>query len=201
MDKRSLFMTIVLAVAVGGAVALLKLQWMKRNDPARNQNIYEHMGGDFNLTHKSGAFSLENLKGKPSLLYFGFTSCPDVCPLALNSLMRNLDAIDPEIHSKINKVFISVDYKRDTIQKINEYAKYFATDLIGLTGTKEEIERVTKNYGVHFSFVKMKDSKLDYTVDHTSRFFLLNKKGKLVATFSDLKNDPLFKEKLLRQVQ
>ena len=201
MDKRTLAVTILLAVVIGGGAALLKAQWLKRNDPEFNQNKYSHMGGDFSLQHSSGPFSLKNLKGKPTLLYFGFTSCPDVCPLALNSLMRNLDNVDPDIHKLINKVFISVDYKRDDLKKVTEYATYFSSDLIGLTGTKEEIERITKNYGVHFSFVKMKDSKLEYTVDHTSRFFLLNKKGNLVASFSDLKNDPLFRKRLLQEIE
>lgn len=187
----------MLAIAIGGGAALLKDAWIRRNDPSRNQNVYDHMGGDFSLVHKSGPFSLEKLKGKPSILYFGFTSCPDVCPLALNTLMGSLDSIDPEVHKKINKVFISVDYKRDDKDKVDEYSRYFATDFVGLTGEKKEIERVTKNYGVHFSFVELKDSKLGYTVDHTSRFFILNKQGKLVASFTDVKNDPDFKKTLI----
>jgi len=197
VDKRTLFMTLMLAIAIGGGAALLKDAWIRRNDPSRNQNVYDHMGGDFSLVHKSGPFSLEKLKGKPSILYFGFTSCPDVCPLALNTLMGSLDSIDPEVHKKINKVFISVDYKRDDKDKVDEYSRYFATDFVGLTGEKKEIERVTKNYGVHFSFVELKDSKLGYTVDHTSRFFILNKQGKLVASFTDVKNDPDFKKTLI----
>jgi protein SCO1/2 len=111
--------------------------------------------------------------------------------------MGSLDSIDPEVHKKINKVFISVDNKRDDKDKVDEYSRYFATDFIGLTGEKKEIERVTKNYGVHFSFVELKDSKLGYTVDHTSRFFILNKQGKLVASFTDVKNDPDFKKTLI----
>ncbi len=193
-------MTTVLAVAIGGAVAILKLQWHKRNDPTHGKSPYSHMGGDFKLQHKSGTYTLEKLKGKPSLLYFGFTSCPDICPMALSSLMRNLDRIDPAIHKKINKVFISVDYKRDDNEKVSEYVNHFASDIIGLSGTKKEIEKVTKNYGVYFSFEEMKDSKLEYTVDHTSRFFLLNSRGGLVASFTDLKNDPLFKEQLLKEL-
>jgi protein SCO1/2 len=154
--------------------------------------LYDHLGGDFTLKHKSGSFTLKNLKGKPSVLYFGFTSCPDICPLSLNKLNKVLDKIDPKIHSQINKVFISVDYKRDDAAKVDEYGKYFSDDFISLAGSKEQIEEVTKNYAVHFEFVELKDSAMKYTVDHTSRFYLLDSEGKIVNSYSDITNDHAF---------
>ena len=169
-----------------------------------SKDLYSHLGGDFTLhTHdkkgdKKGSkekFTLKDLKGKPSILYFGFTSCPDICPIALSRLNRAIDKIDPKLHNQIHKVFISVDYKRDTPERVDEYAKHFG-NFIGLTGNKEEIEAMTKAYAVHFEFVELKDSAMKYTVDHTSRFYLLDRQGKIVNSFSDLDETSGFKENL-----
>lgn len=163
--------------------------------------LYDHLGGDFNLNHVSGPYNLSKLKGRPTVIYFGFTSCPDICPLSLNKLNKVLDKIDPRIHSKINKVFISVDYKRDNAEKVDEYGKYFSEDIISLAGNKEQIEDVTKKYAVHFEFVPLKDSKMEFTVDHTSRFYLLGTKGKIINSYSDITNDPAFSEQLKKLVK
>lgn len=174
----------------------VKYYYKSNEQKKQTENLYSNLGGDFTLQSKTGPFTLANLKGKPSILYFGFTSCPDICPLSLSRLTRALDKIDPKIHDKINKVFISVDYKRDTPQQVSTYAAHFG-NFIGLTGTKEEIEDITKKYAVHFQFVELKNSAMKYTVDHTSRFYLLNKDGVLINSFSDVINDPKFKDQLL----
>ncbi len=184
--------TIVIALIITG----VKYYYKSKEIKSEQQNLYAHLGGDFTLHSKEGPFTLEQLKGKPSILYFGFTSCPDICPLSLSRLTKAIDKIDPKIHDKINKVFISVDYKRDSPATVHDYAAHFG-NFIGLTGSKEEIEAITKKYAVHFQFVEMKDSAMKYTVDHTSRFYILNEQGKLVNSFSDLINDPKFKEQLL----
>ena len=184
--------TLVIAAVIMGVKYYYKSQ--KPQDPP-TKSLYSDLGGDFHLKTNKGEFTLQNLKGKPSVLYFGFTSCPDICPLSLSRLTKAIDKIDKDIHNKINKVFISVDYKRDTPEKVQEYANYFG-NFIGATGSKEEIEAMTKKYAVHFEFVEMKDSAMKYTVDHTSRFYLLNSKGELVNSYSDLENDPAFSNDL-----
>ncbi len=183
--------TIVIALIITG----VKYYYKNKEQKSQQENLYSHLGGDFTLQSKDGVFTQEKLKGRPSILYFGFTSCPDICPLSLTRLTKAIDKVDPKIHDKINKVFISVDYKRDTPVSVQEYASHFG-NFIGLTGSKEEIEDITKKYAVHFQFVEMKDSAMKYTVDHTSRFYILDSKGKLINSFSDLINDPKFKEQL-----
>lgn len=178
----------------------VKLYYSKSTGISESTNRYHHLGGDFTLQHKKGIFKLKDLKGKPSILYFGFTHCPDVCPLSLNKLNKALDGIDPRIHPKINKVFISVDYKRDTPQSVHEYGKYFSEDFISLTGTQTQIENVTKKYAIHFEYVSLKDSALKFTIDHTSRFFLLDKNGKIINTYTDILNDDDFKRQLKKRV-
>jgi protein SCO1/2 len=160
------------------------------------ESNYSHLGGGFELQHVDGVKTLESFKGKATLLYFGFTTCPDICPLALNKLSKVLDKLSYEQRSKINKVFISVDYKRDDASKVNEYVKFFAEDYIGLSGSESQIKSMTKKYAVHFEFVPLKNSALGYTVDHTSRYFLLNKDGKIVNSYSDITNDDKFIKQL-----
>lgn len=197
----SLIKTLGLGLLFGAILLGMKFFYQNQNPKIATSGLYEDIGGDFTLDHISGPFSSDNLKGKPSILYFGFASCPDVCPLSLNKLMKVLDEMNPKIHTLVNKVFISVDYKRDTPKIVHEYGQYFGSDFISLTGSKEQIEDVTKKFVVHFEFVPLKDSALEYTVDHTSRFFLLDKKGNVVGSYSDIVNDELFKSNLKKLVK
>jgi protein SCO1/2 len=184
--------TIIYGLIFGVTLFGLKLYYQSRNTTIENASLYENIGGPFELKNTEGPFTHKDLLGRPSVLYFGFTSCPDVCPLSLNKLIKVLDKVDPGLQSKINKVFISVDYKRDTPQSVDEYGKYFAPDFISLVGNKEQTEAMAKAYAVHFEFVPLKNSALEYTVDHTSRFFLLNKEAKVIGSYSDITNDPQF---------
>ncbi len=94
-----------------------------------------------------------------------------------------------------------MDYKRDTPKLVHEYGQYFGKDFISLTGNQLQIEAITNAYAVHFEFVPLKDSAMEYTVDHTSRFYLLNKEGQTVGSYSDIINDPQFKKDLKKLVK
>jgi len=183
----------------GTAFISSKFYFEKKVQREEHTSNYSHLGGDFQLEGKSKTYTLEDLKGKPSILYFGFASCPDVCPLSLSKLNKAIDKINPDFHTLINKVFISVDHKRDTPKKVQKYAQYFGDSFIGLTGSKEQIDKMTKAYAVYYKFVPLEDSKMEYTVDHTSRFYVLDQKGKILNTFSDVINDKDF-SKLLKRI-
>jgi protein SCO1/2 len=198
--SKNLIKTTGLGLLFAGLLLGMKYYYQRTGPKIPTENLYSDIGGDFNLQHISGPYTLENLKGKPSILYFGFASCPDVCPLSLNKLMKVLDSIDPKIHPLVNKVFISVDYKRDTPKLVHDYGQYFGQGFISLTGTENQIKAITKAYAVHFEFVPLKDSAMEYTVDHTSRFYLLDKRGKTVGSYSDIINDPQFKTDLKKLV-
>lgn len=176
----------------GVALISSKFYFENKNRQQDQTSNYSHLGGDFNLQGKDKTFTLKDLKGRPSILYFGFASCPDVCPLSLSKLNKAIDKINPDFHNLINKVFISVDHKRDNPKKVQEYAEYFGDSFIGLTGSKEQIDQMTKSYAVYYKFVPLVDSKMEYTVDHTSRFYVLDKEGKILNTFSDVVNDKEF---------
>lgn len=200
MNKQFLKTTFI-ALVFGTVLAGVKLYYKSRTPKIETSALYENIGGNFSLSHESGPYTLKNLQGRPSVLYFGFASCPDICPLSLNKLVKKIDSIDPGLHNKIQKVFISVDYKRDDAKKVAGYGKYFASDFISLAGTKEQIEDITKKYAVHFEFVTLKDSAMEYTVDHTSRFFLLDKLGRVVNSYSDITNDEQFEKDLLETIK
>ena len=136
----------------------------------------DDFGGDFTLQGIDGKVSLSDYRGKNVILYFGFATCPDVCPMSLSYLskaLKQMDAID-----KIQVIFISVDHTRDTPKKVHNYAKFFNKNFIGVTGSEEEINKVTKQYEVYYKFIDMPESAMKYTVDHTSRFYILDKMGR-----------------------
>ncbi len=147
----------------------------------------EEMGGNFELIdHNGEKFSSTQLKGKYSLLYFGFTFCPDICPFELKrmgSLVKELEPLD------INPVFITLDPKRDTIDIIKEYISYFHPKMIGLTGSKDQVKKAADLYKVYYAVAQKKKGTDadDYMLDHTAFIYFLDKNAKYVTFFN--KND------------
>jgi protein SCO1/2 len=142
-------------------------------------------GGEFTLHSANGPVSLSDHKGKVVLLYFGFTHCANICPTTLTRMSKIMKKLDQERIDQFQPIFISVDHRRDTPEKLKKYASFFSKKIIGLTGNKEEIDKVTKQYGVFYKYHKEVNSKLEFTVDHTSRFFLIDQKGRFVDTMED----------------
>ncbi|MCW8930705.1 MAG: SCO family protein [Gammaproteobacteria bacterium] len=135
------------------------------------------VGGDFQLTDQNNqAFDLKQLRGKVVMIFFGYTSCPEVCPTELSKMVSTLKELG-EDSNQVQAVFISVDPERDSVSKINEYLNAFQSNLIGLTGTKNEIDQVTKQYQVSYKAMKMMGE--DYHVQHNADIFVLNTKGEL----------------------
>lgn len=137
---------------------------------------------DFTLTQNNQAVHLHDFRGKLVLVYFGYASCPDVCPTSLSLLSSALKALTPEETAHIQPIFISVDPERDNGSKLMEYARYFFPSFIGITGTEQEIQRTAMQYGAFYSKVKS-NSAMGYTVDHSSNSYLIGKDGQLLTTF------------------
>lgn len=150
-------------------------------------------GGDFTLKSEKGEVSLSDFKGKTVILYFGFTTCPDVCPMSLSYLNSALKGVDRE---NIQVVFISVDHKRDDPKSVDMYAKYFDESYVGVTGTEDEIDKVTKQYKVFYKFIPLENSKIGYTVDHTSRFYIIDKDGVVQKAIRSDEDPKVFKAEL-----
>lgn len=136
---------------------------------------------DFVLTNQDGqVFHLSQLRGKTVFLFFGFLSCPDICPTALSKLTRVYKQL-PEINDHFITVFVSVDPAKDTPAKLKEYLSFFKIKSIGLTGAKEEIDKVVDAYGAVYQIVPQFGG--DYTIDHSAYIYLIDKLGKVRQLF------------------
>ncbi|SCB54379.1 protein SCO1/2 [Bradyrhizobium shewense] len=145
------------------------------------------IGGPFQLTDQNGkAVTDKSLKGKPTLIFFGYTHCPDVCPTSLFEISEVLRAMGKDA-DKVNAVFISVDPERDTPATMKDYLSSFDPHLEGLSGNPAETAKVISSYRVYAKKVPTKDG--DYTMDHTALIYLMDRDGRFVSPFN-LKRTP-----------
>ena len=123
------------------------------------------IGGDFELVDQHGTrFELQSLRGQAAMLFFGYTYCPDICPVTLSKMGRVYQLLD-ERQQELKTLFVTVDPKRDTQEKLAEYLDYFAIDAIGLHGNKEEIDQVVRQYGAHYSLGEEQGRLLSRSLD------------------------------------
>jgi len=134
----------------------------------------------FELTsHKEKPFTQLNILGKPTLIFFGFLSCPDVCPTTLNDITGWLEALGSDAN-RLNTVYISVDPARDTPQLMSDYLSSFDRRIVGVTGPEVELQKLTTPLGVFYE--KQKTGDGDYTMNHTASVLLLGRDGALKRT-------------------
>ena len=154
------------------------------------------IGGPFHLTDQDGrAVSDQDLKGKPALIFFGFTHCPDVCPTTLFDVSEVLRGLGPDAN-RVGAAFITVDPERDTSASMKDYLSSFDPHLRGLTGDPDAIKAVAKAYRVYYKKVPLEGG--DYTMDHTAIVYLMSKDGHFIAPFN-LKRRPEVAAADLRQ--
>jgi protein SCO1 len=145
------------------------------------------IGGPFQLTDQTGQTVTEkNLIGRPTLVFFGFTHCPDVCPTELFEMSEVLRAMGSDA-DRVNAYFISVDPERDNAAAMKDYLSSFDPRLKGLTGDPDAVAKAISGYRVYARKVPLKDG--DYTMDHTALVYLMDRDGKFVAPFN-LKQKP-----------
>lgn len=175
-----------LLIGVGALYLLLSLKTPDK--PLAGQvNIYEdnaEIGGDFELIDQNGElFNSDELKGKLSLIYFGFTSCPDICPTSLNKITKAVE-ISSENKIDIVPVFITIDPSCDTPAVLKEYLKHFHPKFIGLTGDEKQIREVADKFKVYYAKAASEnDNDQDYMLDHSSFTYLMDKNGKYLKHF------------------
>lgn len=175
-----IYLSLVALAVVIGLFAAQPL-FDKQNTTA-GSSMTTTTSNDFTLTQNNQTVHLHDFRGKLVLLYFGYASCPDVCPTSLALLSSALKALSSEETAQIQPIFISVDPERDQGSQLMEYARYFFPSFIGITGTEQEIQRTAMQYGAFYSKVKS-HSAMGYTVDHSSNSYLLDKNGRLLTTF------------------
>lgn len=153
----------------------------------RNVTAPAAIGGPFQLTDQAGQIVTDaNLKGRPTVIFFGFTHCPDICPTALFEMSEVLRVMGKDA-DRVNAWFVSVDPERDTPAAMKDYLSSFDPRLKGLTGSPEAVAKVISGYRVYAKKVPLKDG--DYTMDHTALIYLMDRDGKFVAPFN-LKRTP-----------
>ncbi|MDG2242679.1 MAG: SCO family protein [Rhodospirillaceae bacterium] len=175
---------------IGGMVAigtlLILAFYLPAFRPDPNNTTVEGsaaIGGAFTLTDQTGADVTEQiLLGRYNLIYFGFTYCPDICPMTLQTVADAINILPGQKGESVQPVFITLDPKRDTIETMSAYVSNFHSQMIGLTGTQEQIQAVADAYRVFFREAPIGEDG-DYTIDHSGFLYLMNRSGRYIDHF------------------
>jgi protein SCO1/2 len=147
--------------------------------PARADTAHVTVGGPFVLTAPDGTtVSDETYRGRWLLLFFGYTSCPDLCPTTLNEIAGALETLGPDA-SRLQAIFITVDPARDTPEVMGKYTAAFDSRILGLTGTSQQIAAVAQEYGAYSAYRKI-GAGADHVVDHSTYIYIVDPLGKFV---------------------
>ncbi len=146
------------------------------------------IGGAFALTDQFGKPRTDaDFRGRHMLVFFGFTNCPDICPVELQTMSDALDSLEPQQAAKVTPIFITVDPARDTPQVLRDYVANFHPRLVALTGSAEAIGITAKAYRAYYAKASGKSAPADpaaYIMDHTAIVYLMGRDGELLAHFS-----------------
>lgn len=181
MTSRTVRVLLVAAAFLAGLAGMLTVvlvvAW--RTDVPMTRSA---VGGPFQLVDQNGrTVTQDDLKGHPTLLFFGFTHCPDICPTTLFEVSEILRQLGPDA-DKVRAIFVTVDPERDTPAVLKDYLGSFDPHLMALTGSREEVDRMLKAYRVYSRKVPTEGG--GYTMDHTALVYLMDKRGQFVAPFN-----------------
>ena len=169
----------ILCVAFAAAALAAALTWRATPAPAASAVT---VGGPFTLTAPDGATVTDaTYRGRWLLVYFGFTFCPDTCPMALFEIAAALAKLGPDAE-QVQALFITVDPQRDTPAVMGDYAQSFDARIVGLTGTPQQIAAVAEEYGVPYAAHRPVRPD-DYVMDHGTYVYLMDRDGKFVRGF------------------
>jgi len=166
----------IIAVTVALTAPLLRGKLRPPVTPSGTATI----GGPFNLAATNGqSVSDRTYRGRWVLMYFGYTHCPDACPAALNNISAALEKLGGEANT-LQPLFVSVDPARDTREVMNDYLKPFDPRIVGLTGTKDQIEDVVKEFHLYVSRMKSADHGDEHIIAHSTYIYLFDPQGTFV---------------------
>ncbi|SVD49202.1 uncharacterized protein METZ01_LOCUS402056 [marine metagenome] len=152
--------------------------------------VYDTLGGDFEMDSTLGkTVNLKDFEGKLLLIYFGYTSCPDVCPTTLTVIKQAVQKLDPK-NELIQVLFISVDPERDSLEKMKTYLEFFNPGFVGLHAPFEEVQQVAKKFGSFFMKDEVNKSAIGYLVTHTGYVYLMDRKARIRKMFSSKVDTP-----------
>ena len=187
------FALAVVALAIGAGTAFYQVKFEQARVTQQGVSSEKplpvaglELGGPFSLTDHTGkAVTEADYAGQHQLIYFGFTYCPAICPTELQKVSRVIKALEknkPELATKLQPLFITVDPERDTVEVMHDYVSLFHPKLIGLTGTQPQIDFISKAYRI---FARKVDdpTQNDYTMDHSSYLYLMGTDNELLGIY------------------
>ena len=190
--KKILLVTIIVSFVIILIVTFMFAEHLSRqntpkkiSDILKNINLIDHNGIEFNKA---------SLNEKPSLLFFGFTHCPEICPTTLSQLSEITENLQNPI-DLTNIVFITLDPKRDTQDHLKEYIQYFNKNVIAITGQINEIKKLADNWNVFFETIG--SSKENYNINHTATVFMLDRTGVFRGTIAWGENEESVIKKII----
>ncbi|HVZ05874.1 SCO family protein [Hyphomicrobium sp.] len=182
--SRTMIGLAVAGLIIGAAFGTLALRTRTAEGPSQGQTQVTGkalVGGPFSLIDQTGKHVTDkDFRGKYMLVFFGYTNCPDICPAGLQVMSAALEKLGDR-GKDIVPIFITVDPERDTQEKLAAYVKNFTPRLVGLTGSPSDIAATAKAYRVFYQKVPDQSDPKNYSVDHSSIFYLMGKDGNLVA--------------------
>ena len=174
IKRRSIWLglgALLVVVAVGLGLYQQQLRDRTNGDP---------QGGPIELPSTEGEFSLSQLDDDQlAVVFFGYTWCPDVCPMSLAVVRQVMERLDPEQRRRVVPLMVSVDPERDTLARLEEYLAFFGEAFIGATGSQQALEELAERYGVIWRKVETPDSAMEYTIDHSASLFLVDRDGEI----------------------
>lgn len=174
---------LVLAIVLAMLVALLLGYAFVRTDGGSDSVTGKALvGGPFELVNHNGETVTDrDFLGQNLLIYFGFTYCPDICPTELSKMAAAIDMLPDD--ANVTPMFITIDPERDGVEEVKTYAGAFHPDMVGLTGTPEQIDTAAKAYRVYYAKNESGGST-DYLMDHSSIIYFMDTNGEFVAHFT-----------------
>jgi protein SCO1 len=173
-------LTIIFVMGLVAIAALAVSLYTRMDNVAQSRTA--SLGGPFTLTDDTGKPVTEaSLMGKPSVIYFGYTFCPEVCPTTLLDLTHLIAKLGPDA-DKANYVFVTIDPQRDTVKAMHDYVSSFDKRIRGYTGTAQQVAQIAKAYGVYYA--REPGGGENYAMDHSTRVYLMDAKGHYVESIA-----------------
>ena len=175
MASKSLWLGagVVAVLVVASSIGLYQYAFAPNNDGP--------VGGPVEMPSTRGDFSLTQLDDdQVAVLSFGYTHCPDVCPMTQSVKRQALAQLSDEQRERVVPVMITVDPERDTIERMQEYMGFFGEEFVGAVGSQEQLEDVASRYGIIWRKVEAPDSAMTYTIDHSASLYLVNREGDIL---------------------
>jgi protein SCO1/2 len=177
-------MTLLVLVIIFGLLAL--------NFFSKKQDVTSNIGESFSLIDQNGNMFFSKNTNKKKLIYFGYTYCPDICPMDVLKISKLFDD-NPNLNKNLLPIFISIDPDRDRPETLKDFIENFNSAFIALTGSNDQINQIIKDYRIYVKLNKKNNNDLSYLVDHSSLIFLMDENDNFITFF---RTNDLFLEKI-----